>query len=73
MIILDTRLIASPLTAGPHSASWYHIVKRKRSIYLSEEMDREIRILAAKTDKHYSDVVKEALTIYMDKARKKEK
>jgi Arc/MetJ-type ribon-helix-helix transcriptional regulator len=46
---------------------------KKRSIYLTEEMDREIRILAAKTDKHYSDVVKEALTIYMDKARKKEK
>jgi hypothetical protein len=36
-------------------------------------MDREIRILAAKTDRHYSDVVKEALTIYMDKIRKREK
>jgi predicted transcriptional regulator len=46
---------------------------KKRSIYLSEEMDREIRILAAKTDRHYSDVVKEALTIYMNKSKKKEK
>jgi predicted transcriptional regulator len=45
---------------------------KKRSIYLSEEMDREIRILAAKTDRHYSDVVKEALMIYMDKIRKKQ-
>ncbi|MGA9152039.1 MAG: hypothetical protein WBZ36_15795 [Candidatus Nitrosopolaris sp.] len=46
---------------------------KKRSIYLSEEMDREIRILAAKTDRHYSDIVKEALTIYMNKSKKKEK
>jgi hypothetical protein len=36
-------------------------------------MDREMRILAAKTDKHYSDVVKEALTAYMDKTKKREK
>jgi predicted transcriptional regulator len=50
----------------------YSIMK-KRSIYLSEEMDREMRILAAKTDKHYSDVVKEALTAYMDKTKKREK
>jgi Arc/MetJ-type ribon-helix-helix transcriptional regulator len=46
---------------------------KKRSIYLSEVMDREIRILAAKTDKHYSDVVKEALTIHLDKIKKKER
>ena len=36
-------------------------------------MDREIGILAAKTDKHYSDVVKEALEIHMNKIKKKEK
>ncbi len=46
---------------------------KKRSIYLTEDMDREVRILAAKTDRHYSDVVMEALTIYMNKSKKKEK
>ncbi len=46
---------------------------KKRSIYLTEDMDREVRILAAKTDRHYSDVVMEALTIHLDKIKKKEK
>ena len=46
---------------------------KKRSIYLPDDMDREIRILAAKTDRHFSDVVKEGLALYLEKAKKEGK
>jgi hypothetical protein len=41
--------------------------QRKRTLYLNEDIDMQMRVVAAKMDKTYSVIVEEAFKVYLDK------
>jgi len=51
------------------ASSEQKIVNKKRTIYLNRDLDKDIRVAAAKEDKSVSAIVDEALRMYL-KAKK---
>jgi hypothetical protein len=56
------------ITANPFLWS----LKRKRTIYIEEDVDKQIRVAAVEDDKFYGEYAEEAFRLFLD-IRRKEK
>jgi hypothetical protein len=46
---------------------------RKRTIYINEEIDKEMRVAAVKDDRPFGAYAEEAFRLFLDKRRKEKK
>ena len=47
--------------------------KRKRTIYIDPEIDKQMRVAAVEDDKFYGEYAEEAFRLFLDKRRKEKK
>jgi hypothetical protein len=57
------------------SLPWQHIFscvekRRKRTIYIEEDIDKQMRVAAVEDDKFYGEYAEEAFRLFLDKRRK---
>ena len=48
-------------------------MKRKRTIYIEEDIDKMMRVAAVEDDKFYGEYAEEAFRLFLDKRRKEKK
>jgi hypothetical protein len=48
-------------------------LKRKRTIYIEEDIDKQMRVAAVEDDKFYGEYAEEAFRLFLDKKRKEKK
>jgi hypothetical protein len=48
-------------------------LKRKRTIYIEENIDKQMRVAAVEDDKFYGEYAEEAFRLFLDKKRKEKK
>jgi hypothetical protein len=48
-------------------------MKRKRTIYIEEDIDKQMRVAAVEDDKFYGEYAEEAFRMLLDKRRKEKK
>ena len=49
------------------------VIRKKRTIYIDPEIDKQIRVAATEDDKRFSDYAEEAFRLFLDKRRKEMK
>ena len=47
--------------------------KRKRTIYIDQEIDKQMRVAVVEDDKFYGEYAEEAIRLFLDKRRKEKK
>jgi hypothetical protein len=47
--------------------------RRKRTIYIDSEIDKQMRVAAVEDDKFYGQYAEEAFRLFLDKRRKEKK
>ena len=47
--------------------------RRKRTIYIDQEIDKQMRVAAVEDDKFYGEYAEEAFRLFLDKRRKEKK
>ncbi|HYA84366.1 MAG TPA: hypothetical protein VEH06_13090 [Candidatus Bathyarchaeia archaeon] len=47
--------------------------RRKRTIYIDHEIDKQMRVAAVEDDKFYGEYAEEAFRLFLDKRRKEKK
>jgi hypothetical protein len=47
--------------------------RRKRTIYIDQEIDKQMRVAAVENDKFYGEYAEEAFRLFLDKRRKEKK
>jgi len=57
---------------------WEHLFscvekRRKRTIYINQEIDKQMRVAAVEDDKFYGQYAEEAFRLFLDKRRKEKK
>jgi hypothetical protein len=51
----------------PYVRKYY---RRKRTIYIEEDIDKQMRVAAVEDDKFYGEYAEEAFRLFLDKRRK---
>jgi hypothetical protein len=49
------------------------VIRKKRTIYIDPEIDKQIRVAATEDDKRFSDYAEEAFRLFLEKRRKEMK
>jgi hypothetical protein len=49
------------------------VKRKKRTIYIDPEIDKQIRVAATEDDKRFSDYAEEAFRLFLDKRKKEVK
>jgi hypothetical protein len=52
---------------------FYGSLKRKRTIYIEEDIDKQMRVAAVEDDKFYGEYAEEAFRLFLDKRRREKK
>jgi hypothetical protein len=57
------------ITANP----FLWLLKRKRTIYIEEDIDKQMRVAAVEDDRFYGEYAEEAFRLFLDKRRREKK